>query len=125
MHTILLHEETGDSVTSTIVNDGVKNTVYLVSGTIHNEDDSWFDIIDVHALEGNPKTMKIDSIVFTVESGLKLFLRYRDQPYIIPLEGRSKLELEALGGIVGHEIDLLAVGTGSFFLVIDISKMGV
>ncbi len=125
MHTVLSHEDTGDSITSSIVNDGPKNTVYLVSGTITNEDDSWFDVIDTDKLSGHPTNMKIDTLVFTVESGLKLYLKYRDKPYIIPLEGRSKIELENFGGVMGKEIDLVCKGVGSFFLLIDISKMGV
>jgi hypothetical protein len=124
LHRVLAHEETGDSITSTIVSDGVKNTVYLVSGTIKSEDDSVFDLIDTTRLEGKPRGLRIDGLMFTVESGLKLFLKYRDQPYIIPLEGRTKLDLGWVGGIQGHEIDMICQGTGSFFLVIDISKMG-
>ena len=125
MHIQLDHKETGDSITTTVVNDGPKNTIILISGTINDERDSVFDIIDVSKLAGNPTSMKIDTLVFTVESGLKLFLKYHKQPYILPLEGRSKIELEALGGIVGHEIDLICRGMGAFFLVLDISKMGV
>jgi hypothetical protein len=125
MHTTLEHRDSGDSITTTVVNDGPKNTIFLISGSITSELDSVFDIIDCQSLSNHPKSMKIDSIVFVVESGLKVFIEYRDQPYIIPLEGRSKIELEALGGIVGHEIDLICRGTGAFFLVLDISKMGV
>jgi hypothetical protein len=125
MHRTLKHEETGDSITSSVVNDGAKNTVFLVSGTIVSEDDSTFDIIDTARLQGIPNNMKVDTLVFSVESGLKLFLKYRDSPFIIPLEGRSKIQLEEFGGLLGKEIDLICKGTGSFFLLIDISKIGV
>ena len=60
-----------------------------------------------------------------VESGLKVFIKYRNQPYILPLEGRSKIDLGWVGGLVGHEIDLVFKGKGSFFIVLDVSKMGV
>lgn len=125
MHTKLSHKKTGDSITSTIISDGGKNTVYLVSGTIKKEEDSVFDIVDTSRLAGNPSSIRIDGLLFTIESGLKVFLKYRDQPYIIPLEGRSKMDLGWIGGIQGHEIDMICKGTGSFFIVLDVSKMGV
>lgn len=125
MHTTLNHLDTGDSISSSIISDGNKNTVYLVSGTIVEEADSVFDIIDTSKLAGKPSNIRIDGLLFTIESGLKIFLKYRNQPYIIPLEGRSKIDLGWVGGITGHEVDLICRGTGSFFLVIDISKMGV
>ena len=125
MHKTLVHEETEDSITSSLVTDGTKNTVFLVSGTINNVKDSEFDIIDVSELSGVPSNMKVDTLVFSVESGLKLFLKYRNMPYIIPMEGRSRIQFEEFGGILGKEIDLICRGVGSFFLLIDISKIGV
>lgn len=125
MHTEILHKETGDSIASTIVSDGGKNAVYLISGEIKHEDDSVFDIINTTKLSGNPTSIRIDGLWFAVESGLKVFLKYRDHPYIIPLEGRSRIDLDWIGGIQGHNIDMVCRGTGTFFLVVDISKMGV
>jgi hypothetical protein len=124
-HHTLEHEGTGDSITRTVINDGPKNTVYLISGMIHNELDSTFDLIDTQLLAGPPHNMKIDTLVFSVESGLKVLMQYRDAPYVIPLEGRSRMEFESFGGIMGKEIDLTCKGTGSFFILIDISKIGV
>ena len=121
----ITHDKTKDSVSVTTPSDGGKNTVYLVTGTIKHEADSVFDIIDLNKLAGNPTTMKLDGLQFAVESGLKLFLKYRNMPYIIPLEGRSKIDLGWVGGLLGHEVDLVCKGVGSFFLVIDCSKMGV
>jgi hypothetical protein len=125
MHTTLVHEETGDCVTTTLVTDGGKNTVFVVSGVIECVEDSSFDIIDVSKLSGNPPGLRLDTLTYTIESGLKLLLKYRDQPYTIPLEGRSKLDLDPVGGLAGHEIDLICKGIGAFFIVIDISKIGV
>lgn len=84
-----------------------------------------FDIFDMSKLEGAPPTIRLDGLLYAIESGLKLFLKYRDMPYTIPLEGRNKMDLEWVGGLLGHEVDLVCKGTGSFFLVIDCSKMGV
>jgi hypothetical protein len=124
-HQTLKHKGTGDSITRSLVNDGPKNTVYQVSGTISNEKDSTFDLIDTKLLAGLPPNMKIDTLVFSIESGLKVLMKYRDQPFVIPLEGRSRMEFESFGGIQGKEIDLICKGQGSFFILIDISKMGV
>jgi len=125
MHSTLVHEGTGDSVTVSIVSDGGKNTVFLVSGTIKHEDDSVFNAIDVSRLAGNPSNVRLDSLVFMIETGLRVMVNYRNQPYTLPLEGRSKIDLGWVGGLTGHEIDLVFKGTGSFFIVLDISKMGV
>jgi hypothetical protein len=125
MHNTLVHEGTGDSVTVSIVSDGGKNTVFLVSGTIKHEDDSVFNAIDVSRLSGNPSNVRLDSLVFMIETGLRVMVNYRNQPYVLPLEGRSKIDLGWVGGLTGHEIDLVFKGTGSFFIVLDISKMGV
>ena len=125
MHNTLVHEGTGDSVTVSIVSDGGKNTVFLVSGTIKHEDDSVFNAIDVSRLSGNPNNVRLDSLVFMIETGLRVMVNYRNQPYVLPLEGRSKIDLGWVGGLTGHEIDLVFKGTGSFFIVLDISKMGV
>ena len=124
MADILNHEETKDSISRTLISDGPKSTVFQVSGTIANEKDSTFDLLDLDMLEGNPKGMKLDTLVFSVESKLKLFLKYRDKPFIIPLEGRSRMEFGNFGGIVGKEIDLVCKGVGSFFLLMDVTKLG-
>ena len=125
MPTTLVHKKTKDKITVSIVSDGGKNTVYLVTGKIDHEEDSTFDIIDATKLSGKPTSVRLDSIVFMVESGLKVLLNYRDQPYTLPLEGRSKVDLSWVGGLIGHEIDLVFKGVGSFFIVLDVSKMGV
>ena len=125
MHTKLVHEATEDSITVSIVSDGGKNTVFLVTGIISSPEDSVFDIIDVARLGGKPSNVRLDSLVFMVESGLKVQINYRNQPYVLPLEGRSKIDLGWVGGLIGHEIDMVFKGTGSFFIVLDIRKMGV
>ena len=125
MHAKLVHEATEDSINVSIVSDGGKNTVFLVTGTISSPEDSVFDIIDVTRLAGKPSSVRLDSLVFMVESGLKVQVNYRNQPYVLPLEGRSKIDLGWVGGLIGHEIDMVFKGTGSFFIVLDISKMGV
>jgi len=125
MHKQLVHKETGDTITVSIAADGGKNIVLLVTGTIEHEDDSVFDAIDISRLSGSPSNIRLDSTVFMVKSGLKVMLSYRNQPYVLPLEGRSKIDLGWVGGLIGHEIDMVFKGTGSFFIVLDISKMGV
>jgi len=125
MHTKLVHEATQDSINVSIVSDGGKNTVFLVTGTIKHEDDSVFDIVDIKRLAGNPSNIRLDATVFMVETGLRVLLTYRNQPFVLPLEGRSKIDLGWVSGLIGHEIDMIFKGTGSFFIVLDVSKMGV
>ena len=125
MHDTLVCKKTKDSVTRSLVTDGAMNTVYMVSGTIKNEGDSTFDILSLDTLSGKPKDIRVDGLQFSVETGLKVFLKYRDKPFVIPLEGRTKMDLGWIGGIQGHEISLVCKGVGSFFVVFDISKLGV
>ena len=96
-----------------------------MSGKIESENDSVFDVIDISKLSGKPTNTRLDSVVFMVESGLKIMVNYRNQPYTLPLEGRSKVDLGWVGGLIGHELDMIFKGVGSFFIVLDISKMGV
>lgn len=49
---VITHRGTGDSITSALVNDGPKNTVFLVSGTIKSDKDSQFDLVDTGRLQG-------------------------------------------------------------------------
>jgi len=125
LHSKLVHEATQDSINVSIASDGGKNTVFLVTGTIKHEDDSVFDIVDIKRLAGNPSNIRLDATVFMVETGLRVLLTYRNQPYVLPLEGRSKVDLGWVSGLIGHEIDMVFKGTGSFFIVLDVSKMGV
>lgn len=125
MHKLLLDETTQDSVTISKQMDGGRNTVLVVSGKILHIDDSTYTIIDLESLTGNPTSMRLDNCAFVIESGLKCILTYRDMPYYIPLEGKGKLELDAFGGIVGHELDITLKGTGMFCVILDISKLGV
>lgn len=125
MHAILEHKDTKDNITVSVVSDGGKNTVFLITGKIVHENDSIFDIIDVSRLAGKPTNIRLDSLVFMVETGLRVLVNYRNQPYTLPLEGRSKVDFGYVGGLTGHEIDMVFKGTGSFFIVLDVSKMGV
>ena len=125
MHKVLEHEE-GHSITVSTVSDGGKNTVLLVSGVVDTQGEPVsFDIIDLTRMHGAPKGIRLDSLSYLVEVGLKARLSYREFPYVLPFEGRGKFDLNVAGGIQGSEIDLSLVGKGAFFLVLDLSKMGV
>lgn len=125
MHKVLQDKLTEDSITVTKQMDGGRNTVLVISGNIQHKDDSTYSVVDLTDLAGSPTSMRLDNCAFVIESGLKCILTYRDMPYCIPLEGRGKVELDAFGGIAGHEIDMTLKGTGMFFIVLDISKLGV
>mgnify|MGYP006279184719 CR=1 FL=1 len=124
-HTVLNHEDTGDSIHCSICSDGVMSATYQLTGEINAEEDSLFYFCDLQKLAGNPKTVRLDGIQFFIESGLKVIIKYRDQPHILPLEGRGKQQFEWIGGLLGHDIELVCKGTGSFFIIFDVSKIGV
>ena len=122
---IIEHKETGDVISATVVQDGGKNAVYLLTGTIKSEDDSVFSIFDLAHLKPQPTNMRLDSIQFAVESGLKAIIQYENKPHAVPLEARGKIDLNWFGGLTGHEMSITFKGVGSFLIVLDISKMGV
>lgn len=125
MKTTLTHESTQDSITVFKLLDGQKNTVIAISGTIVNKEDSDFLPIELNQLGGNPKSLRLDNIAFLVQNGLLVLLTYLDEPYILPIEGKGKLELDKMIGIPGHQLKFTFMGTGSFFIILDISKLGV
>lgn len=125
MRKTLTNEATQDSITVTKILDGNKNTVLVVSGSIKSEEDSTFDLIEEGQLLGNPKSLRLDSAAFLIEAGLKFIITYKNEPYFLPFEGKGKLELDSFGGLQGHELLGTLVGTGRFFIVLDISKIGV
>lgn len=125
MESVFADDITGDSISVTKITDGSKNTVFVVSGNIKHKDDSTYSIIKLEELCGSPKSLKLDSAIYAVQSGLLCLLSYKDKPYTIPFEGKGTLPLEKIGGLVGHEIDLTLKGTGHFILFLDITKLGV
>ena len=58
MRKTLIDEVTQDGITITKTMDGGKNTVLAISGQIKDERDSTYDIVDIHDLLGNPKSLR-------------------------------------------------------------------
>lgn len=114
-----------DSITITKTGDGPKNTFLVVSGTVLDERDLTYFLIGLHELAGEPKSLRLDSAAYIIESGLKCIISYKNEPYIIPLEGKGKLELDSFGGLAGHDLQLTVKGQGAFFIMLDISKLGI
>jgi hypothetical protein len=125
MHNTLKDETTADTITVSKQLDGNKNTVVVLSGTIKDKRDSTFKVINVEDLCGRPTGLRLDNIIFVIETGLKVHLSYEDVPYILPLEGRGKCELDPIGGLAGHKVKCTFKGIGAFFISLDISKLGV
>lgn len=125
MKKTLTHEKTNDSIVVSKLLDGQKNTVIAISGTILSKEDSDFLPIDLTELGGNPKSLRLDNVAYLVQNGMSVILEYLDEPYILPFEGKGKLELDKMIGLPGHELKFTFKGAGSFFLVLDISKLGV
>ncbi len=125
MRNTLNDKGTKDSVTITKHLDGARNTVIYVTGDIKSEIDSTFSLIDLQSLVGSPKSLRLDNMCFLIEDGLRIIVSYKDEPYLLPISGKGKIELDLFGGIVGHDMNITLKGVGSFFLGIDISKLGV
>lgn len=125
MHTPLVDEATKDTITVTKVQDGSKNTVIAISGNIKDKRDSTFFPIDTSKMTGVPKNLRLDNLHFLIETGLRVIISYDDQPFFLPIEGRGKFEIDKLGGLTGHQINLTFKGVGCFMIMLDISKMGI
>jgi len=105
--------------------DGHKNVVYIVSGRkIPNGKP--IQITDKSAmLPKEPEGLRLDSIEFAIESGTKIILGWHDDEYLLPLEGRGKLDFQWFDGIQGDDIHMTVTGEGVVFIVLDLSKIGV
>jgi hypothetical protein len=125
MRTTLTDGLEKNNITITKTGDGAKNTIFVVSGTVLDERDLTYFLIGVDGLQGNPKSLRLDNAAFLVESGLKCIISYKGEPYFLPFEGKGKLELDPFGGLPGHDLSLTVKGTGTFLIVLDISKLGV
>jgi len=125
MRTTLTDALDKNTITITKTGDGAKNTIFVVSGTVLDERDLTYFLVGVEGLQGNPKSLRLDSAAFLIESGLKCIVSYKNEPYFLPFEGKGKLELDHFGGLPGHDLQLTVRGTGTFFIMLDISKLGV
>lgn len=125
MKTNLVDKKTKDNITIFKSLDGARNTTLFISGNIKNEIDSTFSVIDITELAGNPSSLRLDNICYMIEEGLKTIVTYKEEPYFIPLAGRGKFEVDKFGGICGHQILFTFKGVGTFFIGLDISKLGV
>ena len=118
-------DTTKDDITIIKTVDGNKNTVLVITGTILEEEDLTYQIVDLSELAGTPKSLRLDTVAFIIEGDLKCIVSYINEPYKIPFAGRGKLELDPFGGIQGHDLQITFKGQGAFFIIIDISKLGV
>src|SRR5674476_1587607 len=101
-----------NDITITKTGDGPKNTFLVVSGTVLDERDFTYFLIGLDELQGVPKSLRLDSAAYIIESGLKCIISYKNEPYLIPFEGKGKLELDPFGGLPGHDLQLTVKGKG-------------
>lgn len=74
--------------------DSNKNVKVVVSGFIDPErDPSELVILDLDKLEGNPKGIRLDSIIWVVEEKATLYLCWGDQ-VIMPVESRNSIRFD-------------------------------
>jgi len=105
-----------------LIRDGHSNVSYLISGLVTNLRDA--PLLDMSVLSPTPSRLRLDSVEFSVESGVKCFLSWPDS-HCLPLEARGKFSLEWAGGLAGDQILLSTVGRGNIFLALDFTKIGV
>ena len=105
--------------------DGHKNVVYIVSGRKINNDGplQLTNREDMHPI--TPRSLRLDAVEFSIEQGTKCILSWNDEAYLLPIEGRGKLDFGWFDGIQGDEIYLNVIGDGVVFIVLDLSKIGV
>jgi len=105
--------------------DGHKNVVYIISGRkIKNNVD--IQVTDKAAMRPKePTGLRLDSVEFAVEAGTKIILSWHGDEYLLPLEGRGKLDFGWFDGIQGDDIHMTVTGDGVVFVVLDLSKIGV
>jgi len=96
-------------------------------------------ILRLEDLTGDPKALRLIDVIYSIESGCKVFLWWDDakgDTLLLPLEGRGRLDLTPLGGIsnprnegwTGHvQLSTLheTPGGKSFFLALEFAKLRV
>lgn len=88
-------------VSSRVVHDGMKNAVVLVTGVI-TSDVKMMDILKLTDFQHQPKAVKIDDVVYSIQGKLTCLLWWKDKSgdsLMFPLEGRGKLDFSPYEGL--------------------------
>lgn len=112
-------------IVSKVILNGAKNSVIQITGEGFGTPD--VDILDTTTL-GEHKGSRLDAIVYAFEAKTSGLLRWLDpdgQETVLPLEGRGKMDFEALQSLTVKKdsmIKLTPSGAGVFFLLLNMTK---
>ena len=111
-----------------LTRDGKKNVVLMVWGEV-DEELQQTEVLHPDGIKDGATGLKLDQIVYTIESGVKVRLGWSEDGLILPVEGRGLLNYYAFDSIPpsspGQGLWVSATGKGAFHLVLDCTKMGV
>jgi hypothetical protein len=75
------------------LHDGPKNVRAIVTGIVTPGDDSSFTILNLKKLVGDPKGIRLDTVIWLIEEKAGLRLLWGDK-LILPMESRNTLRLD-------------------------------
>lgn len=76
------------------IQDGGKNVKIIVSGFIEPElDESVLLLLDLNKLSGNPRGIRLDSIVWVIEEKALLYLCWGER-VLMPMESRNSVRFD-------------------------------
>ena len=111
-----------------LTRDGKKNVVLMVWGEVDGEIEST-EVLHPDKIQDEAKGFKLDQVLYSIESGVKVRLGWSEDGLILPVEGRGLLNYYAFDSIPpsspGQGLWVSATGKGAFHLVLDCTKMGV
>ncbi len=126
-----------NSVVSTVVHDGERNAIVIVTGTLDTSDLAVTDITTIANLNPVPTLVRLDRLQYSVEDGISCLLWWHNTSdgLIMPVEGRGLLDFCWAGGYNNPQaagytgnIRLSTVGWSGvkhFTLILDLVKQGV
>ena len=111
-----------------LTRDGKKNVVLMVWGEVEDGVGPT-EVLHPDHIQDGATGFKLDQILYTIESGVRVRLGWSEDGLILPVEGRGLLNYYAFDSIPpsspGQGLWVSATGTGAFHLVLDCTKMGV
>lgn len=127
-----------NSVTTQVLQDGVRNAVIKITGVLDTSDVSSTVVVDVSTLFLSPTTVRIDHIDYSIGDPLEVVLWWAATTpvAILPIAGRGRMSYASFGGLINNagvgvtgDITLTTTnydsGTRVFSIVLELVKTGV
>jgi len=107
---------------ATLTRNGPKNVVVIVQGDGEGE-------YTLHPKSlGGCTSIKLDQIIYAIESGVKIRLAWTEDGVLLPLEGRGFLNYDSVESLqassIGQGLTVQAQGSGVYHIVLDLTKQG-